>query len=169
MNRTANTQLREALIQAFDDFRETISRFRDEDLNRIPYAGSWTPAQVACHIILATDGVPDQHIAPADRPFDAFLPRIRPWWEDMSQKFKAPEPLTPDNNPREKEELFNELDRVRAKDLSIIAEKDLTAVCLDFELPTIGHLTRYEWLWFIEMHLKRHTFQLKNMQAVTVK
>lgn len=164
MNTKANTQLREALIKAFDDFRTTFSAFGDERVNHVPFPGSWTPGQVASHIILATDGVPDQDTTPADRPFDALLPRIRPWWEDVNQKFKSPEPLTPDNNPGKKEELLNELDRVRAKDLAIIAEKDLTALCLDFELPRIGHLTRYEWLWFSEMHLRRHTFQLKNMQ-----
>jgi hypothetical protein len=46
----------------------------------------------------------------------------------------------------------------------IINNVDLTRICLDMELPTIGYLTRYEWLWFIEMHLRRHTFQLQDMQ-----
>jgi hypothetical protein len=89
---------------------------------------------------------------------------IRPWWEDMDQKFTAPEPLRPDDRPRSRSEVLDELNRVRGKDLTIIDSEDLTAVCMDFELPSIGYLTRYEWLWFIQMHLNRHTFQLKNIR-----
>jgi len=158
------TLLRNALSKSFDEFIATLSLFSDDEINRIPFAGSWTPAQVASHIILATDGVPDVDTSFNDRPFDAFLPMIRPWWEDLSQKFTAPEPLRPDGKLRSLNMLLDELNRVREKDLTIIDTEDLTAVCMDFELPTIGYLTRYEWLWFIEMHLNRHTFQLKNIR-----
>ena len=118
---------------------------------------------MATHIIHATDGVPDQSTKALDREIDLYLPRIRPWWEDLSQKFKSPEALKPDDQPKSRKFILDELSRVREKDLAILAERDLTSICLSFELPKVGYLTRYEWLWFIEMHLKRHTFQLKNM------
>ena len=156
--------LKEALSKSFDEFTNTFALFNDNEINQIPFAGSWTPAQVTSHIILATDGVPDGETSTADRPFDAFLPMIRPWWEDLSQKFTAPEPLRPDGKIRSRDTLLGELNRVLEKDLSIVNDDDLTAVCMDFELPTIGYLTRYEWLWFIQMHLNRHTFQLKNIR-----
>jgi hypothetical protein len=158
------TLLKEALTKSFDEFIAAFALFNDNEVNQIPFAGSWTPAQVASHIILATDGVPDGTTSASDRPFDAFLPMIRPWWEDLSQKFTSPEPLRPDDKPGSRSEVLNELNRVRGKDLTIIDDEDLTAVCKDFELPTIGYLTRYEWLWFIQMHLNRHTFQLKNIR-----
>lgn len=159
------TQLREALEHAFDEFVTSFSLFDDDNINSIPFANSWTPAQVATHIILATDGVPDRKTAPSDRPFDAFLSRIRPWWEDLNQKFQAPVALRPDDKPHQKHQILADLRRCREKDIAIITEKDLTVICLDIELPTIGFLTRYEWLLFIEMHLKRHNFQLKNIFA----
>jgi hypothetical protein len=155
--------LQAALTKAFNDFISTLSSFDESKVNRIPFPGSWTPAQVASHIILATDGVPDGKTRPSDRQADALLPAIRPWWEDLNQKFKSPEPLKPGDKPRQKQELLSELQRVHDKDRSIIAHQDLSLICLDFELPDIGYLTRYEWLWFIEMHLRRHLFQLKNM------
>lgn len=155
--------LHKALATAFNEFIEVFSSFDESQINFIPFAGSWTPAQVAAHIILATDGVPDTTSKPSDREADLNLPRIRPWWEDLNKKFNAPEPLRPDDQPRLKNELINDLYRVREKDLEIIANKDLTLICLDFELPTIGYLTRYEWLWFIQMHLKRHSYQLQNI------
>ena len=156
--------LREVVASAFDEFTASLLAFDDTLVNTMPFEGSWTPAQVAIHILLATDGVPDEKTAPSNRAFDVYLAKIRPWWEDLDQKFKSPQPLHPDSKPRQKSELLSELHRVREKDLAIIAEKDLTLVCLDFELPTIGYLTRFEWLCFIEMHLRRHTFQLKNMR-----
>ena len=155
--------LQKALTKAFEEFIGVFSSFDENSINRRPFANSWTPVQVATHIILATDGVLDAHTKPLDRDVDLYLPAIRPWWEDLSQKFKSPEPLRPDDKHRSKNEVLSELKRVREKDLTIVAKEDLTRICLDFELPTIGYLTRYEWLWFIQMHLKRHSFQLKNM------
>jgi len=160
---THKNELRTALAAAFDRFSDKLSSFDPDVVNEIPFAGSWTPAQVAVHIIMATDGVPDTHTSPAHRPYDANLVKIRPWWEDLNQKFTSPEPLRPDTEPRSAKILLEELSRVRAKDLMLVDKADLSAVCLDFELPSIGYLTRFEWLWFIEMHLKRHEFQLSNM------
>ena len=156
--------LHDALSKAFDEFITTLSSFNEASINRIPFPGSWTPAQVASHIILATDGVPDRATRPSDRKYDASLPAIRPWWEDLNQKFQSPEPLRPDDKPRSKDELLSELRRVREKDLNILTQQDLARVCMDFELPNIGYLTRFEWLWFIQMHLKRHLFQLQNIK-----
>ena len=72
--------------------------------------------------------------------------------------------MRPDDKPHSKSELLSALHRVREKDLSIIVQQDLALICMDFELPTIGYLTRFEWLWFIQMHLKRHLYQLQNIK-----
>lgn len=144
-----------------------VSTFDEKELNRVPYSGSWTPAQVAVHILIATDGLPDGNTSPAHRPYDASLPKITPWWEDFNHKFTAPLPLQPGDEPRTKAVLLDELARVRKKDMAIVDKEDLSAVCLDFELPTVGYLTRFEWLWFIEIHLRRHKYQLEKMMATT--
>lgn len=157
-------KLQLALATAFDEFITELNRFDSQRINEKINKDSWSPAQVALHIILATDGVPDSKTKTADRDADSLLPNIRPWWEDLNQKFKSPESLKPDDRQHEKAELLSELQRVRTKDLTIIKEQDLTRICLDIDLPTIGYLTRYEWLWFIQMHLRRHIFQLQNMK-----
>ncbi|MDJ1468978.1 DinB family protein [Cytophagaceae bacterium DM2B3-1] len=155
--------LYKALTEAFDAFISTIYQIDESVVNTIPFTGSWTPAQVVTHILLATDGLPDNKTMSTNRAYDSCLPQIRPWWEDLSQKFQSPESLMPDSLPHQKSELITKLKHVKEKDLAIISEKDLTAICHDFELPGVGYLTRYEWLWFIQMHLKRHQFQLENM------
>ena len=155
--------LQKALTTAFDEFIALFSSFDENDINRKPFPESWTPAQVATHIILGTDGVPDTTTKPLDREVDSYLAIIRPWWEDLNQKFKSPEFILPDDQPKSKKEVLSKLQHAKENDLKIIAQKDLSQICLDFELPGIGYLTRYEWLWFTQMHLKRHSFQLRNM------
>jgi hypothetical protein len=163
VSKTDKENLRKALAAAFDNFSEHLSGFSELQVNKLFPSSGWTPAQVTTHIILSADGVPDQHTHPTARPYDAMLDHIRPWWEDMNQKFQSPEGLRPGNEPRSGAALLAELARIREKDLAIVDQQDLSLTCADRELPSIGYLTRYEWLWFIEMHLKRHTFQLANM------
>ncbi len=157
-------QLLKALSTSFYEFIAVFSSFEEKIINHKPAPNTWTPAQVAVHIIKATDGVPDHTTKPLDREADSYLPRIRPWWEDLNQKFTSPKELQPDDKTHTKSELLSELQRVREKDLNILLHQDLTLICLDFELPGIGYLTRYEWLWFIQMHLNRHIFQLQNLK-----
>jgi hypothetical protein len=45
--------------------------------------------------------------------------------------------------------------------------QDLHATCLDFEMPTVGTLTRIEWLSFAVVHTQRHIWQLKKMAMIT--
>jgi hypothetical protein len=156
-------KLKQALAAQFDEFIQRFTSIDESKINQKPQPASWTPAQVAVHIILATDGVPDHTTKPLDREVDALLPAIRPWWEDLNQKFESPQPLKPEDKSYSKAELVQELQRVKEKDLAIIQHADLTLICLDLELPTVGYLTRYEWLWFIQMHLRRHAFQLEKM------
>ena len=158
--------LQKAFATAFDDFIATFASFDENNINRKPFADSWTPAQVATHIILATDGLPDSNTKPLDREIDSYLPVIRPWWEDLNQKFKSPDFIKPDDQPKSKKEIVSNLMRIRADSAKTISEKDLSQICLDFELPSIGYLTRYEWLWFNQMHVKRHLFQLRNMAGL---
>lgn len=157
-------ELRTAITEAFEEFISSFSSFGEEQVNQLFPSSEWTPVQVASHIIMASDGVPDGKTEKTDRPYDSMLPKIRPWWEDFNQKFQSPESIKPDNKPRSKSEVIAELKRVHQKDLAIVDEQDLAMICSDRQLPSIGYLTRYEWLWFIQMHLKRHIFQLSKMK-----
>jgi hypothetical protein len=158
--------LKAALERSFGEFMDVLSSISAENINTIPFPGSWTPAQVTAHIIMATDGVPDLVTEPSSRSYGDNLPKIRPWWEDYNQKFSSPDFILPGDTPREKQELLSELRRVRDKDIAIASTQDLSAICLDMELPTIGYLTRFEWLHFTEMHVRRHLYQLKNIREI---
>jgi len=133
-------KLKEALTREFDAFIQLFSAFDESKINQKPQPASWSPAQVAVHIIKATDGVPDNKTKPLDREVDALLPAIRPWWEDLNQKFQSPEPLKPEDKSYSKTELVHELQRVKEKDLAIIQHADLTLICLDLEVHLVSEL-----------------------------
>ncbi|MBE7179216.1 MAG: DinB family protein, partial [Mucilaginibacter polytrichastri] len=42
-------------------------------------------------------------------------------------------------------------------------DMDLSMLCLGFDFPGLGFLTRYEWLYFNIYHTQRHIRQLRNI------
>jgi hypothetical protein len=155
--------LAEEIGQSADDFIATLSRFNDEQLNTIPFTDSWTAGQVADHVRKATDGIPDSHTRVANRDADLYVKTFTSLFLDFTIKFESPGFIIPDDGPFQTKNLVEELVRIKDQNASIAVTSDLTELCVDFELPGLGHLTRYEWLKFIVVHTQRHTHQLKNI------
>lgn len=147
----------------FSKLKSILSAFSDEELNRVPFDGSWTAGQVAEHIIKSASGIPDEKTAPADRPFDEKISAIRDMFLDMNSKSKAMPFLQPEQSHYRLEELLSTFNRLQDQHLNWAKEKDLEPLCMDMELPIFGYLTRYEWIRFIMVHLQRHTMQLENI------
>ena len=156
-------QLVNQLTNVYNDFLKTLDNFSDEQINEIPFEGSWTPGQVADHIIKATGGIPDKYTEPANRNYDEKVNKMESVFLDFDAKFKSPDFVVPGNGPFKKDELINSLKGILENHKQKVPDVDLTAVCLKFELPTIGTMTRYEWYRFIIAHTKRHLFQLNNI------
>jgi hypothetical protein len=153
------------VASSFDAFSHMIGSFTNEQLTRIPFEGSWTAAQVATHIIMATDGLPDNRTENTNRDYKAQIENIQRLWLDNTAKYQSPEFLVPVDPIPTKEQILAELDRIKNKNITIVHEKDLTDSCMDFAIPTFGYLTRYEWLVFIALHVVRHTRQLQNIHS----
>src|SRR5688500_18384836 len=85
------------IAAAFDGFITAFDRFTAEQINVVPFEGSWTPAQVAEHIIKATSGLPDNKTAPADRSADAKVAEIESVFLNFDIKMKSPEFVLPGN------------------------------------------------------------------------
>ncbi len=81
----------------------------------------------------------------------------------MEEKSKAHPALEPHGFAHKQLDLLNHIKAIRKKLCLIAAQKDLNAICLDTEFPTLGFLTRYEWLSFICFHTERHTKQIQNI------
>jgi hypothetical protein len=153
--------LAEEIRQSSDDFIALLFKFSDEQLNTIPFAGSWTAGQVADHILKATDGIPDSQTMEPDRSPDLYVETLRSLFLDFTVKFESPEFIVPERGPFQVRDQVLQLLRIKNQNAAIAITKDLKQICLDFEFPGLGHLTRYEWLKFISVHTQRHTYQLK--------
>lgn len=160
-----NQEVSHELETAFTELLQMLSGLSEEALNQVPYAGGWTAAQVGDHLSKSYNLMPilNGRTEPADRPVDAKLDGIKAVFLDFSTKLQSPEAIVPDAGPFEKADLLGQLTTQTQLLISYAQHNDLTLVCLDYELPKAGTLTRYEWLQFFVVHTQRHIHQLKKI------
>jgi hypothetical protein len=163
METIVKEQLRTEVGDTFQDLINTISAFKDEQFNLVPFEGSWTPAQVAEHLVKCTSAVPDEHTQSTSRPYDEMVKPIGDIFLNFTIKLQSPDFGLPGNSPQEKTAMLETFRGIKAHLEDTARTTDLEATCVDFELPTMGTLTRYEWLKFFIFHTRRHTRQLKNI------
>ncbi|SIO17781.1 DinB family protein [Chitinophaga niabensis] len=155
-----NTEIKEtqtALLQALDAFNQ-------EQLNKVPFEGSWTGGQVGEHLTKAVSaGLLYGNTTETERPPDVMVKPLRDQFLNFDIKMKSPDFIIPSDGPHVKQEVRGQLEKIWEEIEEAASTLDLTKTCLDFELPGAGHLTRLEWLNFMVVHTKRHTHQLKNI------
>lgn len=150
----------------FSNLKTALSGFTEMDLNTLPFEGSWTAGQVAEHIIKSIGGIPDSRTEPANRAYDEKIGSIRELFLNMEMKFQTAPVLEPEQSHHQPRELLNILNGLEKQHMKTAREADLEALCLDMELPTFGHLTRYEWLRFMMVHTQRHTKQIEHIHEI---
>lgn len=155
-----NTEIKETAASLL----QTLAAFSKEQLNKVPFEGSWTAGQVGEHLVKAVSaGLLYGNTTETERPPDVMVKPLRDQFLNFSIKMKSPDFIIPSDGPHEKEAVINDLRKIW-EDIAEAADTlDLTKTCLDFELPGAGHLTRLEWLNFMVAHTKRHTHQLNNI------
>ncbi|MCH5598816.1 DinB family protein [Niabella ginsengisoli] len=151
------------ITDAFGELTQIISALNSDQLNTVPFEGSWSIGQVTEHIIKSSSGVPDEKTEETSRAFDEHVSVLKEIFEDMDSKGEADPSLWPDNPPHDTTQLTQSLEENKQTLLQTALSKNLKELCLDMEFPTIGHLTRYEWLSFIVVHTRRHTRQIRNI------
>jgi hypothetical protein len=153
-----------AINSAYDQYIAALDQFNEHEINVVPFANSWTPGQVTHHIIRATKAVPDSNTEQTERPIDAKVAEIEAIFLDFSLKYESPDFILPDMTIAfDKQNLLDRLQSIRLRHLENISKNDLSETCIDFELPSVGFLTRYEWYRFIAAHCLRHTYQLNTI------
>lgn len=162
------TQLASDLQTVFSDFQQVLSAIPDDRLNVVPRPGSWTPGQLARHVILSASGFLQVINGPAqatDRPYDAGVDKLRATFLDFTTKMKSPEFVVPQAIDYDKGRLLDSIEKIRTGLPPVFVTLDLTQTCTAFELPRTGYLTRWEALHFILYHTQRHLHQLRKMEA----
>ena len=147
-------------------FIELLESVDENNFNRIPFPGSWTPAQLAEHVIKFTSGVAKVQTAPAveaNRPVDLNEGKLKAIFLDMNRKNIAPDFVQPGNDLLEKKVVIEKLKSIRQNIILAIDSNDLSLLCAGIQFPSLGELTRLEWIYFGIYHVQRHVIQLKNM------
>jgi DinB superfamily len=165
-----NTVLITSIKQTMEELQKVFSSFSQQQIDKIPFAGSWTAGQVAEHINKSIGNLPEffnsNTVPTSDRPFDANVSTLQHIFLDFSTKMQSPEFILPQANHHDKEAMLESFSILKEQMINAAETLDTTLTCKNFEMPGIGFLTRFEWLHFFVVHTQRHTYQLKNIYAI---
>lgn len=158
-------QLTNDLRSSFKELLTLITSVDEPKFNQIPFSGSWTIGQVGDHLFKSYDAVNvlKGTTEKTSRPVDEKVAMIKTIFLDFGTKLQSPDFIIPENGPIEKERLIRGLEKRTKAIVDVAQNEDLSLLCLDFEMPQSGHLTRLEWISFIYFHTLRHIHQLKNI------
>ncbi|UTN03487.1 DinB family protein [Flavobacterium bizetiae] len=160
------TALQRDIVETFKKLNETLSSFSDEEINTVPFKGSWTPGQVVQHIILGNSGYPELfagNTKPTIRKYDEHVKELEGIFLNFNTKMDAPDFLKPEAKNYNKNALTLSLLKIESDLLNAAENNDLTLTCLDFQVPGFENFTTYEWINFALVHSQRHTHQLQKI------
>ncbi|MCP2028604.1 hypothetical protein L1276_003774 [Flavobacterium sp. HSC-32F16] len=160
------TEAANDIVETFKKLNESISRFSEDELNLVPYQGSWTAGQVTQHIILASSGFPELFAGKTEqttRKPDEKIKDIEGLFLNFDIKMDAPVFLIPEKKEYIKNDLNRKLHKIESELLDCAEKYDLTLTCLDFQVPGFDTFTMYEWIDFALVHTQRHTHQLNHI------
>lgn len=152
--------------RTFTTLLQAVSSFGEQQLNETPFTGSWTAGQVAQHLILANTGfieVMQGPVKETNREPDQLVAQIRADFLNFDTKMKAPDFILPLPISYSKQRQLGTLENIRTSIINLIETMELDKICLTYELPGYGFLTRIEAIYFVNYHSQRHTHQLNNI------
>ena len=161
-----------ALLQEFEAatnaYLDIVSGLNQDEINTVPFPGSWTAAQVTEHLhksdigMLQTLNGPTQ---PTTRPIDQSVPQLRSIFLDFSSRLPSPDFIIPEEGTHDKENLISTFKAGREQIGNAIKTLDLSATCFQ---PIFGEPTRLEIISFVIFHTQRHTNQVKRISEKLV-
>lgn len=154
--------------ETFDELIRLLSSLDEEEINTIPFEGSWTAGQLARHLIISGSGFVELLNGPdkeTERKPDALVENFSTMLLDFSTKMTAQDLVAPEKKNYKKDYLLITLENIKEGMKQVIAKCDLTKT-LAVELPMLGVLTRLESVCFVVFHTQRHVHQLKNISNV---
>lgn len=166
----SSTALASEVDKALSEMTSLLSSLDEQQINQVPFEGSWTAGQVGQHILLSIVNLPRMLHGPSeettDRASDSKLGPIKRIFLDYSTKFTSPDFIKPKQKDYDKTELIAALDKTKHEIMEAANTLDLTKTSTVFELPGEGHLTVYEWISFATVHTTRHNHQLRHIVEV---
>lgn len=162
-----NTIIINELDSALQETIDVLQSFNEEDVNTIPFAGSWTPAQVAEHLRkseVRMDKVFSSASRPSNRQPDEKAAGLKEMFLNFDTKMKSPAFIEPENKQYDKTEVATALAEIKGKIIDAVNGCDLTGIPpLPDDNPFKDH-TKLELVHFMTYHAQRHNHQLKAMK-----
>jgi hypothetical protein len=156
-------QLFHVVDRITSEFVEMISSFSDEEINEVPFEGSWTAAQVADHVRKSNNGIAQSlqlKGRSAERNATERVKELKAVFLDFELKFRSPQFILPGQTSYIKGELIERLkrsiDRIKQERMNV----DLSEI---IDLTALGTISKTELLHFVVYHTQRHIHQLKNI------
>ena len=165
--KTSN-ELYQELEAATNAYLDVVAALSQDEINTVPFPGSWTAAQVTEHLCKSDNAMIQALNGPVqqtNRAADEMVGNLRAIFLDFSTKLPSPEFIIPDAGTHDKDDLLNFFRAGREQIGKAIKTLDLTATC---HLPIFGEPTRLELIAFIIFHTLRHTNQVKNISEKLV-
>jgi len=156
------------ILETYSRLSDVLSEISENEINKIPFEGSWTAGQNVQHIILACSGLPALFAGQKEkttRQQDENVAKLDSIFLDYTAKYESPENIKPAAVDYLKDMQLASIKKIQ-DDLSEAAEVyDLTLLCMDAKVPGFENFTIYEWIHFAIVHTQRHTHQLENIAA----
>ena len=149
-----------------NELLKTLDLFDQQNINAVPFEGSWTGGQVAEHVLKSLSGALQNItgvVKPTERDPDQYVKSLGDIFLNMDIKMKSPDFIIPSDDPKDKASIKAALGTALDGIKTVTITEDLSATCTGFEMPSLGALTRLEWISFSSFHTRRHTQQLKNI------
>lgn len=152
-----------SLDEAGSHLQELLSSLDDNELNAIPYEGSWTAGMLYRHIIKVTEGmagVLQMPAKPAGRSTDERVPELKKTFLNFSIKMKAPDMAVPEEAVYQKNDLHDKLDASLRHFKGVAGKQNLDELVTGLPL---GDITKQEILHFTLYHTQRHLHQMQKI------
>ena len=158
--------IQNTILETYSKLDELVSTFSKDEINIVPFEGSWTAGQTTQHIILACSGLTSLFAGKTEktnREPDENVKQLDAIFLDFDTKYQSPENIKPPDIVYEKDTLLASVKKIQ-NDLFEAAETyDLTLTCLNAKVLGFDYFTIYEWLHFAIVHTQRHTRQIKSI------
>lgn len=148
------------------DLEKLILSFNDDAFNKKPDAQTWSAAEISEHLLLAVGA--DLLYGTTKQPGrDAAMkvPEVAAVFLDFETKMQSPDFIKPTGKKMNVVTTASEIKNQWKRIVLAVSELDLSAVCTDFSIPSLGEMTRLEWVYLFIYHTQRHTRQMAQLKT----
>lgn len=156
-------ELLASLKNIASELMQVLSGFDGQNINTIPFEGSWTAAQVADHITRSNMSITKAFAlkgAVLNRDPGERVEELKNIFLSFTNRFQSPDFILPTQEVYEKNILIALLDRSVDKIKEVSCKADLSEM---INHPAFGDITKFEILHFVLFHTQRHIRQLKKI------